>query len=41
MVRIEDLVRWVKEGEGRRSISIKIGEADNQDSFKMFFMIIT
>lgn len=37
MVKIEDLVRWVEEGKGRRSIDIEIGKSYNPEHFRLWF----
>ena len=34
---IDDLREWVKQGNGRRSVSMEIGEPGNRDYFRIWF----
>lgn len=37
MVKIEDLIHWVEEGNGRRSIDIEIGKFNKVDNLRIYF----
>ena len=34
---IDDLREWVKQGDGRRSVSIEIGEPSDKEYFRIWF----